>query len=79
KGKGIGLALLSFSLQDCKRRGYENQITWVRAENLKMLNASVQMLGYEKIGEIHTKKIFLKPFSKWMLNESFESNKIMFE
>ena len=77
KEKGIGLALLAFSLKESKQRGYEKSITWVDSDNLKMLNASIHILGHNKIGEIIKKIILLKSSIKWSINGHTGRGKIV--
>jgi len=64
-GKGVGLALLGYSLAVAKERGYREQITMVIGRNVKMLSAAVQLFGFSRIGEIDTKRILFRPFSRW--------------
>jgi GNAT superfamily N-acetyltransferase/acyl carrier protein len=64
-GKGVGLALIGYSLAVAKERGYREQVTMVLARNVRMLSAAVQLFGFEKVGEIETVRILFKPFSKW--------------
>jgi acyl carrier protein/GNAT superfamily N-acetyltransferase len=65
--KGIGLALIGYSLALAKERGYREQVTMVLARNVRMLSAAVQLFGYQKVGEIETRRILFKPFSKWSI------------
>lgn len=76
-GKGIGMALLSFSLQVCKEKGYERQITWVNANNVKMLSSSIQLFGFKKIGEIEVRRIFNRPYSKWTIENEQGKGKVI--
>ncbi len=64
-GKGVGLALIGYSLVVAKERGYREQVTMVLARNVRMLSAAVQLFGFERVGEIETTRILFKPFSKW--------------
>jgi len=66
-GRGIGLALLAFSLEEAKKRGFQTQVTMVLSKNVKMLGAAVHLFGFKKIGEIRTRRIFLRPFSSWRM------------
>ena len=52
RGKGIGLALLAFSLSELKKKGYARQVCWVEAGNIPMLSASIQLFNFEIIGSI---------------------------
>lgn len=76
-GKGVGLALLIYSLTVCKERGYAKQITWVDGDNAPMLSSSVQLLGARKIGETQDKIIFSKPFTRWTIEGKKGSGKIV--
>jgi len=67
-GRGIGFALLGFSLREAQQRGFQRQVAFVRKNNDKMLAASVQLHGFKKIGEINTTRIFRKPASSWHVN-----------
>lgn len=50
RGRGIGLALLAYSLRVAEERGYRAQITAVRDDNAPMLAACVQLLGFSHLG-----------------------------
>jgi acyl carrier protein len=63
--KGVGLALLGYSLAVAKERGYRKQVTMVLSRNVRMLSAAVQLFGFVKVGEINTTRILFKPFSRW--------------
>ena len=63
QGKGVGLALLAFSLAEAKKRGYHTQIAFVDVRNVKMLSTALHLFNFKKIGYIHTTRIFGKPFS----------------
>jgi acyl carrier protein/GNAT superfamily N-acetyltransferase len=67
-GKGVGLALLAFSLAETSRKGLRRQVTLVSAKNIKMLGASIQYLGLKVIGEIHTTRFLRHPFSTWRVS-----------
>jgi len=66
-GEGIGLALLTYSLGEAKRRGFRCQFSYVDARNIPMLTAAVQLLGCKRIGSIDTTTVFGKPSSNWQL------------
>jgi acyl carrier protein/GNAT superfamily N-acetyltransferase len=70
QGQGVGLALLAFSLVEAKKKGYSTQITLVRAKNIKMLSAAIHFFSFRKIGEVHTIRIFRRPFSKWQIGKN---------
>src|SRR5207245_11210650 len=70
-GEGIGLALLTYSLVETKRRGFHSQVTCVDLRNVPMLSAAVQLLGFRTIGSIRTTtSVFAKPSSRWQLEEA---------
>jgi GNAT superfamily N-acetyltransferase len=70
RGKGIGLALLAFSLGEVKKKGYARQVFWVASTNLLMLSASMQLFNFEIIGSIRRWGT-LPPlsFSTWKTDE----------
>jgi acyl carrier protein/GNAT superfamily N-acetyltransferase len=69
-GEGIGLALLTYSLVEAKRRGFHSQLGYVDSRNIPMLSAAVQLLGYRTIGSIRTTtSVFAKPSSRWQLED----------
>jgi ribosomal protein S18 acetylase RimI-like enzyme len=63
-GQGIGEALLAFELLEVKRLGFAAEHTIVRTENLGML-ASAGGVGFRRTGEIETRRILGRPFSRW--------------
>jgi len=67
-GKGIGLALLAFSLGESKKMGYARQVCLVYSRNLAMLNASIQLFNAEIIGSIRSWVTPLLPFSTWKID-----------
>ncbi len=69
QGKGVGLAVLAFSIAEARKRGYHTQFTFVRAKNAKMLSASTHLFGFKKIGHIHTTRILRQPSSVWHMGE----------
>ena len=68
QGRGVGLTLLAFSLTETKKKGYQRQVTWVTAKNVKMLIAAIQMFGFKKIGDIDITRILHRPFSTWKIS-----------
>lgn len=68
RGKGVGLALLCYSLIVTKRLGFHTQYTLVDQNNEKMLSAAIHLLGFRKVGEIHTHLIAGRPSSVWYVN-----------
>jgi acyl carrier protein/GNAT superfamily N-acetyltransferase len=73
RGRGIGLALLVYSLDQARRLGYERQVTLVSAWNQRMLVTAIQLLGFRQIGEIATTWRLGKPRSAWHLDGTGES------
>lgn len=65
RGRRVGLALLGFSLEESKRRGFTRQVTYVSADNVPMLSAAVQLLGFRKVGQIRTLRLLRRPRSRW--------------
>lgn len=50
RGRGIGLALVAYSLGVARDRGFRAQLTWVAEDNAAMLAAATQLLGFRSIG-----------------------------
>lgn len=50
RGRGIGLALLAYSLQSASDRGFCAQLTSVRDDNRPMIAACMQILGFRRLG-----------------------------
>jgi GNAT superfamily N-acetyltransferase/acyl carrier protein len=50
RGRGIGLALVDYSLRVARERGFRTQLTWVAEDNTAMLAASTQLLGFSSVG-----------------------------
>ncbi len=50
RGRGIGLALVNYSFEHARKRGFRTQLTYVREDNTPMLAATTQLLGFEVIG-----------------------------
>ncbi len=50
RGRGIGLALVAYSLRVARERGFQAQLTWVAEDNTAMLAAATQLLGFRSIG-----------------------------
>ena len=69
RGKGVGMALLSHSLEHARKIGYARQFTIVHDTNTKMLGAAVQIFGFEVVGEIVTTRWFGKVQSRWRLRD----------
>ncbi len=67
RGHRIGLATLSYSLQEAKRRGFKHQYICVSEHNMRMLAGAKYLMGYKQVGEIKTTYWFSHPFSRWKL------------
>ena len=50
RGRGIGLALVAYSLGVARELGFRTQVTWVAEDNAAMLAAATQLLGFRAIG-----------------------------
>ena len=50
RGRGIGLALVAYSLLVARESGFRAQLTWVTEGNEAMLAAATQLLGFRSIG-----------------------------
>lgn len=50
RGRGIGLALLAYSLRVSRGRGFRAQLATVRSDNAPMIAACTQLLGFRAIG-----------------------------
>jgi acyl carrier protein/GNAT superfamily N-acetyltransferase len=50
RGRGIGLALVAYSLLVARESGFRTQLTWVAEDNAAMLAAATQLLGFHSIG-----------------------------
>lgn len=53
RGRGIGLALVAYSFEHARERGFGTQLTYVREDNTPMLVATTQLLGFEVIGSAY--------------------------
>jgi acyl carrier protein len=58
RGRGIGLALLAYSLRVARARGFRAQLATVMSNNAPMIAASTQLLGFQVIGMAHRTRIF---------------------
>jgi GNAT superfamily N-acetyltransferase len=50
RGRGIGLALVAYSLPVARDRGFRAQLAWVAEDNTAMLAAATQLLGFRSVG-----------------------------
>jgi acyl carrier protein/GNAT superfamily N-acetyltransferase len=50
RGRGIGLAVVAYSLLVARECGFRAQLTWVAEDNTAMLAAATQLLGFRSIG-----------------------------
>jgi GNAT superfamily N-acetyltransferase len=69
RGKGVGMALLSHSLEEARRAKFVRQFTIVYASNAKMLSAAVQIFGFDVVGEIVTTRWFGRMQCRWELGD----------
>ena len=70
KGKGVGLSLLAYVLEEARRRGWYRHYTVVNAKNEKMLAASSQIFGFRKVGHSKTTAWFSRSRSSWWLGDT---------
>lgn len=75
RGKGVGLACLAYSLRETRNEGARVQYTIVQADNRKMLSAATQIIGFEKIGEISTRRFCRRPHSTWLVKDQQRSGR----
>jgi GNAT superfamily N-acetyltransferase len=66
-GRGVGLTLLLASLRESEGRGFRRQVSVVNEANLRMLAASMQLIGFKQVGSIRTHRVLRRPFSTWRL------------
>ena len=50
RGRGVGLALITYSFGQASADGFRTQLTYVREDNTAMLAAATQLLGFRPIG-----------------------------
>jgi acyl carrier protein/GNAT superfamily N-acetyltransferase len=65
RGRGIGLALLRFSLAEAATRGFQENLTLVWRENAPMLAATTQLLGYRPIGRTTRTHVLGRTLFSW--------------
>jgi GNAT superfamily N-acetyltransferase len=65
RGQGIGLTLLSASLEAGRRRGCTAQVTIVEESNTRMMSVATQVFGFRQIGSIRTRRVLGKASSTW--------------
>ena len=63
RGRGIGLALVAYSLCAARERGFRTQLTWVAEENTAMLAAATQLLGFRSVGT--ASRLRVVGFTRW--------------
>lgn len=68
EGRGVGLSLLAYSLAESRRRGFTRQVTMVATHNVRMLTASLQLMGFQVFGESRTISIFRRPRTRWRIH-----------
>lgn len=57
RGRGIGLALVAYSLHVARERGFRTQLTHVAEDNATMLAAATQLLGFRRIGSARRTRV----------------------
>jgi acyl carrier protein/GNAT superfamily N-acetyltransferase len=67
RGRGIGLALLRFSLAEAATRGFRENLTLVWRENAPMLAATTQLLGYRPIGQTTRTHVLGRTLFSWQI------------
>ena len=68
EGLGIGFALLCLSLEECKNRGFDRQVTIVSEKNVRMMTVATNLAGYDVVGKIRTQRLGHSPYSSWSIN-----------
>jgi acyl carrier protein/GNAT superfamily N-acetyltransferase len=63
RGRGIGLALVAFSFEVARERGFRAQLTHIWEGNTPMLVAATQLLGFQTIGVARRRR--LAGFTRW--------------
>jgi acyl carrier protein/GNAT superfamily N-acetyltransferase len=69
RGRGIGLALLRFSLAEAATRGFQENLTLVWRENAPMLAATTQLLGYRPIGRTTRTHVLGRTLFSWQIED----------
>jgi GNAT superfamily N-acetyltransferase/acyl carrier protein len=65
RGRGIGLALVGYSLRVARERGFRTQLTWVAEDNAAMLAAATQLLGFRAIGTASRRRLLGRTRWSW--------------
>jgi acyl carrier protein/GNAT superfamily N-acetyltransferase len=63
RGRGVGLALVAYSFEQARERGFRTQLTYVREDNTPMLAATTQLLGFDVIGTARRTNVL--GFTRW--------------
>ena len=63
--RGVGLALLGFSLDQARKMGYARQVALVNVWNHRMRMTAGQLLGFRPVGEVVTTWRFGQPRTAW--------------
>ncbi len=66
RGRGIGLALLAYSLRASRARGFRAQLATVSSDNAPMIAASTQILGFRALGRAQRTRAF--GITRWSWN-----------
>ena len=67
RGRGIGLALVGYSLRVARERGFRTQLTWVADDNAAMLAAATQLLGFRSVGTASRRRVLGRTRWSWEL------------
>jgi GNAT superfamily N-acetyltransferase/acyl carrier protein len=65
RGRGIGLALVAYSLRVARERGFRTQLTWVAEDNAAMLAAATQLLGFRAVGTASRRRLLGRTRWSW--------------
>jgi acyl carrier protein/L-amino acid N-acyltransferase YncA len=65
--RGIGLALLAYSLEVCREAGYVRQAAYVSAKNLRMRTACTSLLGFREAGSARRTTKFGRMRWRWQI------------
>jgi GNAT superfamily N-acetyltransferase len=63
RGRGIGLALVAYSFNVARERGFRVQLTHVWEGNTAMLAAATQLLGFRPIGT--SRRMRIAGLTRW--------------
>jgi GNAT superfamily N-acetyltransferase/acyl carrier protein len=69
RGLGVGMALLSYSMTQMRRRGCQWQVTRVNARNRPMLVTASQMFGFRRVGHVDGGAILGHRYARWTISD----------